>query len=1313
MRQNIRNILLLNLILGILVVLMTTLGFSTMVAKAEEGIIYTSTVNVTGGETYSFGNNGTILTAPTLQEIFDHLEANTPQGFNCIVNFDQVTTADSFVLNYSHQFVIKGKITYTGNGTFITVKTNKLKIDGVNITASDSAIWVESKGEMLMESGTIASYVSDYKMTATLTNMGKITINSGTIRYESTTGKGTGVALQQLSPNAETNIIYGAFAGNSCIKIDQGGLTITDGTFNALYSSSTNVANGYALSVNNNGIVTINGGKFGSVTPDHAIILEGTSLSALYFNGGEVNGKITFAYGTDGTTLYVDSRKLKPNLKGNIYLFAEGENLTPDNAKIGITCANGYYLKSWSENITTTNPYISDFGTVNNITATLDNSYQITLKMGDKSESFLYTYGSEVYPSGKGFLAPQGYSLLYWEDENHTKMTLPLVIDGTHTYTGVLALENPVLSPIEDKETTYDGNPILITPTITNKGNYTYTYNWEREVLEEKEDLEGNIDEEWVFVTVANTTDLSLLTVADSGVYRLTVSASDGKLSSKAISDSFSVTIDKGNYSGIVHRELTGSYNPDLCLADYELDEYFAWVDCSIIPDCLHSQYEATYCDDYDNMNQTTVIVNLILAKGTIQNGYYGEYGGNHVYSPTATLADYPLKENWEWKDDTIIPTAGKKSYDAYYNPDTANYQDLLTSVELVISKAEYTTDIAPLYFTVPYDYNLRLVEAFAYNEDERYFIDIMSLTVLAEMPELGEYNFPVYYNEDKENYVDGIASLTIEVVKGQKTAEYQTSLTCDYNVGVTLAQFLLQENWRWVDDSIVISVGENSYDALYNPDPEYFQDYLTSITVNMKVEEGKITYPDITATYFDGIALCDIGLEEGFCWKTPETKLVVGEFLFDVQYSQKSETEEEKIDYFDLTVKVKVEKGVIDMSGVKPLPVIVTYDGQPHFIGYEGTLPQGVSLKSINYGETTANCVDAGEYELFLLFEQEDNTNYLPVISLSATLTILKADYDMSGVVVSGSTVTYDGLPHQIAYDGYLPEGVSIVGYENNDQINAGSYEVSLLFGGEDQVNYNLIQPIKAVLTILKAESRIIAEEKQYFSYDGNPKVPQVVVDNQEQLLQSDITYPCIESGRYNFRFVAEESPNYKESTKNITMYITYPIIGATGDYTTEKPLKLSGTVSNNNSLVKGELAINVVDMTQNNAKIDVSLDNLAIEGEYTLTLMLTKGMVGKNIKVYRMENDSKIECTATQDNGILTITALGREFLLECDEDWIEEDNSQLKGWIIALLVICSIMLIAGIAFGVLLWKKDRWLIAVLGKIKSVLTKIIKKKE
>ena len=153
------------------------------------------------------------------------------------------------------------------------------------------------------------------------------------------------------------------------------------------------------------------------------------------------------------------------------------------------------------------------------------------------------------------------------------------------------------------------------------------------------------------------------------------------------------------------------------------------------------------------------------------------------------------------------------------------------------------------------------------------------------------------------------------------------------------------------------------------------------------------------------------------------------------------------------------------------------TYDGTAKFIYISTVLPSEITVEYTNNGQT-----NAGEYEVIATFEV--SANYNAIANKSATLTIAKANYDMSGVNFDDQAVTYTGEAHSIEISGDLPLGVS-VNYQGSG-VAVGEYTISASFLG-DADNYNAIANKSATLTIEAATLTGVEVHGYSALYDGN----------------------------------------------------------------------------------------------------------------------------------------------------------------------------------------------------------------------------------
>ena len=163
-----------------------------------------------------------------------------------------------------------------------------------------------------------------------------------------------------------------------------------------------------------------------------------------------------------------------------------------------------------------------------------------------------------------------------------------------------------------------------------------------------------------------------------------------------------------------------------------------------------------------------------------------------------------------------------------------------------------------------------------------------------------------------------------------------------------------------------------------------------------------------------------------------------------------------------DMTATLTISKATYNMSVISFGNATYTYDGSEKTLAISGTLPSGVTVTYTNNGHA-----NAGTYTVTASFTG-DTANYNAIADMTATLTINKATYDMSGISFADATYTYDGSEKTLVITGTLPSGVT-VSYTTNTLTNAGSIEVTASFIG-DADNYNVIDNMVATLTIEKA---------------------------------------------------------------------------------------------------------------------------------------------------------------------------------------------------------------------------------------------------
>lgn len=100
--------------------------------------------------------------------------------------------------------------------------------------------------------------------------------------------------------------------------------------------------------------------------------------------------------------------------------------------------------------------------------------------------------------------------------------------------------------------------------------------------------------------------------------------------------------------------------------------------------------YTVTVADDnnYTLSGETTKTITINKAKYTSVTAHTALSG---TYDPNKTLGNYALAEGFTWVNPDEIPVCTKTEYAAKYNMDSANYEDFVTKVTLVLQKATVT----------------------------------------------------------------------------------------------------------------------------------------------------------------------------------------------------------------------------------------------------------------------------------------------------------------------------------------------------------------------------------------------------------------------------------------------------------------------------------------------------------------------------------------------------------------------------------------------------------------------------------------------
>lgn len=141
------------------------------------------------------------------------------------------------------------------------------------------------------------------------------------------------------------------------------------------------------------------------------------------------------------------------------------------------------------------------------------------------------------------------------------------------------------------------------------------------------------------------------------------------------------------------------------------------------------------------------------------------------------------------------------------------------------------------------------------------------------------------------------------------------------------------------------------------------------------------------------------------------------------------------------------------------------TYDGEPHSLSIQGTLPDGTDVTYQNNGKT-----DAGEYTVTATLSKAG----YKTLGLSAVLTIEKALFP-SDITLESARILYDGRPHSLTVTGNIPEK-TVISYQNNEKTEAGRYSVTATLTNPNYETKTLTASME-IYTVTQAAGDILAD--------------------------------------------------------------------------------------------------------------------------------------------------------------------------------------------------------------------------------------------
>lgn len=122
--------------------------------------------------------------------------------------------------------------------------------------------------------------------------------------------------------------------------------------------------------------------------------------------------------------------------------------------------------------------------------------------------------------------------------------------------------------------------------------------------------------------------------------------------------------------------------------------------------------------------------------------------------------------------------------------------------------------------------------------------------------------------------------------------------------------------------------------------------------------------------------------------------------------------------------------------------------------------------------------------------------------VSLPVSVSVKRAEYDISDIVFRDREVVYSGEYNVISYFGELPlgkDGIALSASVVGGGVGVGEYSLSLVFSTNSE-NYKTPEPILAKLTILPMPVRVTVDSVE-FVYNGSPQAPYAYFLNENAI--------------------------------------------------------------------------------------------------------------------------------------------------------------------------------------------------------------------
>lgn len=321
----------------------------------------------------------------------------------------------------------------------------------------------------------------------------------------------------------------------------------------------------------------------------------------------------------------------------------------------------------------------------------------------------------------------------------------------------------------------------------------------------------------------------------------------------------------------------------------------------------------------------------------------------------------------------------------------------------------------------------------------------------VTNVKESGIYNVVVSVTVDGEKKEIKSKNALVRIQKAKLTTAPELIIEGVYSPDKTLSDYVLKDNFKWIDEGLIPTPNVRKYSAVFNIDSDNYFDIECSVILIISKAEQEIFAEDLIKVY-DGYPVSIKATTSGDAVLEYSENNELTNVGKEIVIISAPETD------FYLKKSIAVTLQVVPQS----LDVIWSdfyfiYNGYEQKPSATAVDNQGLPVEIIVHG----NGVDAGVYNATAYANSD---NYV-LENDTKEYAIGKADFNADTLIFEDKEFVYDGNPHSLEITN-LPEWLS-ASYDK-EPVEVGFYTITASFVVNNP-NYNDLNPKTAKLTILQ----------------------------------------------------------------------------------------------------------------------------------------------------------------------------------------------------------------------------------------------------